>query len=155
MRKPNRLATFDHSTPNAYFITVCTKNREQLLWKDVGAAIGRLQAPELSAYGNIVEQAIKRIPEYYPEITVDKFVVMPDHIHLLLQIQSAGSGSSETVAISRVIQQMKGAVTKQAGISFWQKGFYDHVIRCEEDYQETWAYIEANPGRWAERNGGR
>ena len=52
--------------------------------------------------------------------------------------------------ISMVINQTKGAVSKKAGFSVWQKGFYDHVIRNDKDYQDIWSYIEGNPSRWAE-----
>jgi hypothetical protein len=52
--------------------------------------------------------------------------------------------------ISTVVRLMKGAVSKQAGWSVWQKGFYDHVIRGEQDYLDVWNYIDGNPGRWTE-----
>lgn len=45
---------------------------------------------------------------------------------------------------------MKGTVSKLAGFSVWQKGFYDHVIRNDADYLETWAYIDGNPQKWCE-----
>lgn len=57
--------------------------------------------------------------------------------------------TADTVGAT-VIQQWKGAVSKQAGFPVWQKGFYDHVIRCGSDYREIWNYIEANPLRWRE-----
>ena len=52
--------------------------------------------------------------------------------------------------ISTVVRLMKGTASKQAGFSLWQKGFHDHVIRNDKDYQEVWNYIEGNPGKWAE-----
>ena len=148
-RKQNRLTVYDYSTPNAYFITICTEKRENLLWEDVGAIIDRPGNVPLSAWGRIVDQCIKEIPKRYPAISVDRYVIMPNHIHLLLQIQSDGDGRAMLApTISEVMRQMKGAASKKAGFPLWQKGFYDHVIRCEADYLEVWKYIEGNPGTW-------
>ena len=150
-RKPNRLPDFDYSTPGAYFITICVKNRKNLLWADVGASIARLPNPRLSPWGQIVEQAIRNIPICYPAISLDHYVVMPNHIHLLLQIQTDKDGQAMLApTISTVIQQMKGAVTKKIGLSIWQKLFHDHVIRNDADYLKIWEYIENNPYRWKE-----
>ncbi len=88
---------------------------------------------------------------HYPAITVDHFVVMPNHIHLLLQINTDNDGRSMIApTISTVIKQLKGVVSKQVGLAIWQKGFYDHVIRNEDDYLQVWNYIEGNPGKWLE-----
>ena len=150
-RKQNRLAEYDYSTPNAYFITVCTKNRKNLFWMDVGAAIGRPENIPLTNLGMIVQQVIRDIPGYYPTITVDHAVIMPNHIHLLLQINTDIDGRPMAApTISTVINQTKGVISKKAGFPVWQKGFYDHVIRGERDYMDVWNYIEGNPGRWTE-----
>ena len=152
-RKQNRLAEYDYSTPNAYFITVCTKNRKNLFWMDVGAAIGRPENIPLTILGMMVKQVIQDIPMHYPTITVDHAVIMPNHIHLLLQINNDIDGRPMAApTISNVINQTKGAVSKKAGFSVWQKGFYDHIIRGEKDYQDVWNYIEGNPGKWTEDN---
>ena len=150
-RKPNRLTEYDYSQPNAYFITICTKNKEKLFWEDVGASIARPEKPQLSFYGNVVQEAILNIPKIYPTISMDNYVVMPNHIHLLLQIHTDDSGRAMLApTISKVVQQMKGYVTKQLGASIWQKLFHDHVIRGEMDYLEIWNYIEGNPSKWEE-----
>ena len=52
--------------------------------------------------------------------------------------------------VSTVVRLMKGAVTKEAGYPIWQKGFYDHIIRNDRDYQDIWNYIDRNPSKWAE-----
>ena len=147
-RKQNRLTNYNYSTPNAYFITICTNKRQNLFWNDVGATIGRPQDVPLTQYGKIVQEAINAIPVRYSAISVDHYVIMPNHIHLLLQIHNDAFGQPMTV--STVINQLKGAVSKSAGFSVWQKGFYDHVIRGDADYNEVWTYIEGNPGRWTE-----
>ena len=150
-RKPNRLTEYDYSQPNAYFITICTHNKQMLFWENVGASIARPEIPQLSFYGKVVEKAISNIPNIYPMITVDNFVVMPNHIHLLLQIRADDSGRAMLApTISKVVQQMKGYVTKQLGVSVWQKLFHDHVVRGEKDYLEIWNYIEGNPSKWEE-----
>lgn len=148
-RKENRLKKYDYSTPNAYFITICTDKRKNFFWNNVGATIGRPQDVQLSQYGAIVDAVIKNIPKRYPAICVDHYVIMPNHIHLLLQISADRYGRPMVApTVSTVIQQMKGAVTKQVGFSVWQKGFHDHVVRGEHDYREIWEYIENNPMKW-------
>lgn len=150
-RKPNRLPNFDYSTPGAYFITICTKDHKCLFWENVGASIARPQKPKLSDWGNIVAVAIRKIPTCYPAVSVDHYVVMPNHIHLLLQINTDEDGRAMPAPrISTIVQQLKGIVTKQIGSSVWQKLFHDHIIRGKQDYLKIWEYIDNNPLRWEE-----
>ena len=94
---------------------------------------------------------MEEIPGRYPAITVDRYVIMPNHVHLLLQIHTDPDGRSMIApTISVIMQQFKGIVTKKVGIPIWQKGFYDHVIRSEQDYLDVWNYIEGNPSKWTE-----
>ena len=148
-RKPNRLSSYDYSTPGAYFLTLCTKNKQCILGSVVGASIARPATVALSAMGKIVEKAILQIPAHYPAVTVDQYVVMPNHVHLLLQIHTGESGRPMVApTVSRIMQQMKGAVTKQIGQSVWQKLYHDHVIRSWTQYQKIGEYIQNNPIRW-------
>ena len=150
-RKQNRLVEYDYSTPNAYFITVCTKNRRNLFWMEVGAIIDRPNNVPLTNLGMIARQSIEDIPNYYSAVSVDHFVIMPNHIHLLLQINTDADGRSMIApTVSTVVRLMKGTVSQQAGLSVWQKGFYDHVIRNDHDYREIWNYIDGNPSKWTE-----
>ena len=150
-RKQNRLTEYDYSTPNAYFITICTENRRNLFWKDIGTVIDRPENVPLTNLGIIARQSVMNIPKYYPTISVDRFVVMPNHVHLLLQIHTNTDGRPMAApTISTGINQFKGIVSKKAGFSVWQKGFHDHVIRNEKDYLEIWNYIDGNPSKWAE-----
>ena len=147
-RKPNRLPDYDYSSPSAYFITICTKQRKNILGS-VGATDGRPHEISLSPCGKIVDSCIKNIPEYYPVISLDQYVVMPNHIHLLLQIHSGPDGRPVVApTMSQVVNQLKGAASKKAGFSLWQKGFHDHVIRGDADYLEIWNYIQNNPATW-------
>ena len=149
-RKPIRIENYDYSTPGAYFITVCTANREKLFWNSVGADTIRPQDVTLSAAGKIVEQAIRQIPVHYENISVDKFCIMPDHIHLILRIESNLDGRMISApTVSTVIGSMKRWISRQVGKPIWQKSFYDHGIRNQQDYDEIWQYIENNPLKYA------
>ena len=146
-RKPNRLSGYDYSTPGYYFITVCTADHEPLLGRISACNDGIVSAEMvLNEIGRAVENAILDIPVYYPGTTLDKYVVMPNHIHLILTIQS---DLEKTPSISRIVQQLKRAVSIKLGKSIWQLGFHDHIIRGETDYQEIWTYIDNNPLKWA------
>ena len=152
-RKEIRLKGYDYSRVGAYFITVCTKDRKNLFWEDVGTTIGRPPDIKLSSYGKIVDDAINNIPEIYPSVTVDHYVIMPDHIHLLLIIHTDEDGRPMVVpTINRVMNQMKGYVSKQIGCSIWHGRFYDHIIRNRDDYNGYVKYIRENPKRWLYKN---
>lgn len=148
-RKSNRLTDYDYSQNGAYFITICTHGRETLFWDDVGADSIRPQNVPLSAIGKIVEQGILQVQDHYENITVDKYCVMPDHIHLILRVESENDGRMISApTVSSVIGSMKRWVSSQAGRPLWQKSFYDHGIRNQEDYNQIWEYIENNPLKW-------
>ena len=152
-RKHPRIKNYDYSEIGAYFITVCTSQRRNYFWQSVvGASIARPQKHydiKLSEYGKIADDAINNIGKIYPNVTVDSYVIMPDHIHLILIIHSDECGRAmHAPTMMRVIQQMKGYITKQIGSSIWQKSFFDHIIRNREDYEEHVKYIYENPMKW-------
>jgi len=105
-RKRNRLTGFDYSTPGVYFITFCTKDRKNLLWENVEASIVCLEDVVLSAYGRITENAINSIPQHYPAVRVNHYVIMPNHIHLLLQIESDIDGRPMVAPTIYIYQNM-------------------------------------------------
>lgn len=145
-RKPVRIENFDYSAPGAYFITVCTANREKIFWNGVGADSIRPQNLPLSNAGRIAEQGILQIVEHYENVVVDKYCIMPDHIHLILRIESnIGGRIISAPTVSTVVGSMKRWVSKQVGRPIWQKSFYDRGIRNGQDYDEIWQYIESNP----------
>lgn len=149
-RKKNRLEGYDYSAVGVYFVTICVKDRVEMLW-DVGARMARPQNATytLSPYGRAIDETIQNIPERYPMVSVDRYVIMLNHVHLLLAIHGSQDGRvMRAPTISNVICQMKGAVTKKIGFSLWQKLFHDHVVRNEEEYQKIWEYIEYNPINW-------
>lgn len=149
-RKKHRLSNFDYSSIGAYFVTICTSNKQQLFWSDaVGATIGRPEDIVLSDCGKIVYDGIRRISQIYPAVSIESFVIMPDHVHLLIRIHCDEFGRPMVApTIGNIVRQFKGYVTKQIGTPIWQKSFYDHVIRNDGDYEETIKYIYENPTRW-------
>ena len=156
-RKNIRINRYDYATAGAYFITICTQNREKLFWLGadsfsfVGADSIRPQDVPLSPIGSLVEDAISQISEHYEHISVDNYCIMPDHVHILLRIAPTISGAS--VGLSTVIGSLKRWVSRQAGRPIWQKSYFDHVIRGQRDYNEIWQYIEENPLKYLSTGG--
>ena len=146
-RKPNRLKGFDYSSNGVYFITICTDNRKCILSKIVGADSIRPCNVQLTKYGEIVKIGIENISKIYKDCLVDDYVIMPNHIHLIITINNY---SGRIISAPTVIGQFKRYVSKECGCSIWQKGFYDHIIRDEEDYNSKAEYIINNPLKWNE-----
>ena len=145
-RKPIRIENYDYSSPGAYFITVCSSNREEIFWNGVGADIIRPQDVPLSAAGKIAEQGILQMAQHYENVAVDKYCVMPDHVHFILRIESdIGGRIISAPTVSTVVGSMKRWVSRLIGRPILQKSFYDHGIRNQRDYDEIWEYIENNP----------
>ena len=156
-RKCLRLEAYDYSQPGYYFITVCTRERKQevlcSIEPAVGAIINRPPRISLTPLGRIVDETIRAIPDHYPGILVDQFIIMPDHVHLILSFRNIGPDGRQIAAptpLSKIIQQMKRIASKQAGVPLWQKGFYDHVIRNDVDLANVRQYIRNNPLKWIE-----
>ena len=148
-RKDLRLQAYDYSAPGAYFVTICTRNRKNFFWKNVGASIARPEDISFTNEGEVVRRAVEQIPQKYPAISIEHYVVMPNHLHILLQINTDEDGRALLApTVVKVVQQLKGYVTKQIGVSLWQKSFYDHVVRTEQDYRDIWEYIDGNPSKW-------
>jgi REP element-mobilizing transposase RayT len=147
-RKNIRLNEYDYSKSGAYFITICIENKKCILSKIVETD-SNCTYVELTEIGFIVQNAICSISKYYSTIRIDKFVIMPNYIHLILCIENAEFGRPMTApTISMVVNQLKGFVTKTLGFKIWQKSFYDHIIRDEKDYIKIFKYIENNPLKW-------
>ncbi len=162
-RKSARLKNYDYSQSGAYFITICTADRRCILSRIVDArAVGALhEAPavELTRYGRIADQLIGTLPERYG-ITVEKYVIMPNHIHLLIFVNDAAnvraireSPLQSRSLVSKIVGYLKMTVSKEIhrispGMSVWQRSYYDHVVRDENDFLEIWNYIEGNPSKW-------
>jgi REP element-mobilizing transposase RayT len=164
-RKSPRLTGFDYSREGAYFITICVNNRHEALGEiSVGAGSTR-PFVELTKYGKAVEANLVALPEKFPHISVGNFVIMPNHIHCILHLDrrapSFGEGRVDPAleagrvdpapTLSQIVGYFKYQTTKEIGISgFWQRSYYDHVIRDAADYHRIYEYIEANPLKWTE-----
>ena len=157
-RKRLRLRNFDYSMPGAYFITICTHNRKCTLSHVVGA-IHESPETKLTCYGKILDKIIRNIPDRH-KATIDTYVIMPNHIHLIIIItddeelrairESPLRGRS---VISKVIGYIKMNASKEihrqhGDATIWQRGFHDHVIRDRRDYEKIAKYIYENPARW-------
>jgi REP element-mobilizing transposase RayT len=104
---------------------------------------------ELTDIGKTVENKIVDISRHYENVYIDTFIIMPNHIHLLLRIERDESDPTPSLpVIGRIIQQFKAAASKESGFSIWQKAFYEHIIRTEKEYDAIWNYIENNPIKW-------
>lgn len=109
-RKSTRLTDFDYSMTGAYFLTVCTENRRNILSAIVGEGS---PLPQLSQYGKIVDMWIQKIPEKYPEISVDCYVIMPNHIHLLLSVMKENGRGDPSPTVKAVMGWLKYQATKE------------------------------------------
>ncbi|MBR4879665.1 MAG: transposase [Clostridia bacterium] len=150
-RKPTRLKDYDYSTPRAYFITICATGMKQYFSKIVGEA---LAPPEnkLTVYGKIADKNLQALNMRYPHISVDKYVIMPNHIHLILMINTGAASSSPTIVdVVRALKSMITIECKKNGFTdekVFQRSFHDHIIRGENDYRKIWEYIDTNVIRW-------
>lgn len=146
-RKPNRLRGYDYSQNGCYFITICTKDRKPILSKIITVG-GDDSAPKkeivLKDYGKIADKYIKSIHSAYNTVYVENYIIMPNHIHLLLLIDTYGLPRSTAPTIGNAISAFKHLTNKKVGFNLWQRSYYDHIIRNETDFQNTWNYIEYN-----------
>ena len=144
-RKPTRLKDYDYSSNGAYFITICTYNKQKLLCDIVGDGAFDVPKTNLSSVGKIVEKYILSSNKI-PNVTVDKYVIMPNHIHLIVNINNSGGHGNPP--LQNIIGQLKSYTTNKFGNILWQRSYHDHIIRGEKDYQKIWEYIDTNVIRW-------
>ena len=126
-RKPLRLKDYDYSQNGAYHITVCTKNKESILCKIVGDGLCAVPKTELTDIGMAVEKSIDYINSY-PDITVDKFIVMPNHVHMIISIYNEEKGKAE-IDIPEIVERFKSYTANVFGGDLWQRSYNDHIIR--------------------------
>ena len=153
-RKPNRLQGYDYSSNGVYFVTICTQNKDCILGRIVGGGV--LDAPkiELSKYGKAVDEQIALMNSIYDNVIVEKYVIMPNHIHLLIRIENISeSGTSRAPSptnsvIAIFVSTLKRFTNKNAGEKIWQRSYYDHIVRNENEYLKIWEYINSNAQKW-------
>ena len=152
-RKPTRLKEYDYSENGAYFVTICTNKKMHLF--------GEIKNAEmiLNNLGIIVNNEILKIKSYYSNIQIDKYTIMPNHIHMIIVISDAEGINpfpTKKYDISNVVGKFKAGISRSVGNAFmhsvkipiWQSSFHDHIIRGEEDYKKIWEYIDTNIIKW-------
>ena len=153
-RKHPRLKEYDYGQNGAYFITICTKDRAALLGQVNMEPVIRdeselgMRQIHLSATGELCRQLLEAIPNHYDGVTLDCFVIMPDHIHMVLVLDDTactGGQRSGRPTIPNILHAFKRLSSRQANTDLWQASFYEHIIRNEKDMAEIRAYILQNP----------
>ena len=150
-RKSPRLPHFDYSAGGAYFVTICTREMHCILAQ---ISVGEGLAPPVHALlplGQIADDQVKALAQRFPTVSVEKYVIMPNHIHMILSLTSTG-GASPSPTVSTIIGTFKSLTTRacKIGEPLFQRSFHDHIIRTEDDYRMIWHYIDNNPAKWAE-----
>jgi putative transposase len=174
-RRSIRLPGYDYSRAGAYFITVCTHERECVLGEVSGDEV------VLTPAGAAVQQVWQSLPQRFPGLTLDAFVVMPNHIHGVLTTRSrartahehqppmpdatsrclqpagAASGAHNAPTLGQVLRAFKSvsaiqanAALNRSGRPLWQRNYHDEVIRTDAALAHIRQYIAENPRRWAE-----
>lgn len=151
-RKATRLKYFDYDSNNAYFITICTLKRQNILSEIVLGNNLHTSQVFLSDIGKIVEKHIHDL-EINPRIKIDNYVIMPNHIHLLISANKYDNGTSSTpspanAVLPYIVSTFKRLCNKEIGGNIFQRSFHDHIIRNDNDYSKIWDYIETNPITW-------
>jgi putative transposase len=161
-----RLKYYDYSSAGAYFISICTKNRVCLFGEI------RQDKIELNEYGEIARDEWIKSAKIRSEIELDEYVVMPNHFHAIAWINHEGDrliGKGDRPvartdkakgpvpqSIGALMAGFKSAVTKHIneirhtpGVAVWQRNYYEHIIRADDELLEVRQYILANPAKWA------
>lgn len=146
-RKLPRLRNFDYSSKEIYFVTFNCHENQHLLSKILIDEPESIFEP--SGIGLITEKSIQDIEVYYPGVEVLDYVVMPNHVHILISLIDVVN----KVNLSTIIGACKSTVTRKIKIEspdivIWQKSFHDHIIRNERDYLVHGEYIQMNVQRW-------
>ncbi|MGN1432417.1 MAG: transposase [Ruminococcus sp.] len=147
-RKPQRLKSFDYAAEKYYFVTMCTMDKQNLF----GNLINQNDTVKMvyTFMGEIALKHLKEIENHFDEIKIDKYVIMPNHIHIIIVIGCNGNSerSRPFPTLSTVIGLYKSGVSREVGCKIWQKSFHDHIIRNKNDYLKIREYIEKNPLKW-------
>ena len=138
-RKNLRLPSYDYSSVGVYFITICSYDRQMIFGKIVNGE----WFPE--PFGMIVQDAIESLADHYEHVRVDHSVVMPNHMHMILWIDN---GNDKSHTLGNIVRGFKSEVSRKCGMRVWQRGFYEHIVRNEQDLQEIRTYISNNPKKW-------
>lgn len=168
-RKSTRLKKFDYSSAGAYFVTICVRDRMQILSeivrnnftsadKTIGIAVGQGLAPpeitvKLKPCGEIVKEQLRLIEARFQSVTVEDYVIMPDHIHAVIFLHKNAGGASPSPTLDDVICAFKSLTSRSCkqkyGIEkMFQRSYAEHIVRDRDDYETRRKYIYENPKRW-------
>ena len=154
IRKSPRLKEFDYNSTGAYFITICTKDKRCLLSRIVGTGVLDCPSVMLTSYGKIAEKYLHQLNNFYDHLSVEDYVIMPNHIHILLFVFEHGQSRTPVPTtranstVSQFLSTFKRFCNKEYGSNIWQARANDHIIRNQKDYDEHRKYIDENPFRW-------
>jgi REP element-mobilizing transposase RayT len=138
------MARYDYARPGAYFVTVCT--HERFCW--FGEVVdGRVS---LSAEGHVIETVLLSLPQRFAGTKLDRFVIMPNHIHAILRISGSNFAGPKLGEVVRTFKAASTTLIRQSGETgfAWQRNYHDHVIRDQAELERIRAYIVANPRNW-------
>ena len=156
-RKNIRLEGYDYNTAGLYFITACTKDKKKILCKIQTPIAGSvlLNAPliQMSKFGEIVEKRLFEMSDFYEDIKLDSYVVMPNHVHLMIRVLNSENTPSGKMfptvnKVGKFVGTLKRLTNREIGFNIWQTGSNDRIIRNDEEYIAYMEYIEANPQKW-------
>ncbi len=176
-RKATHLKNYDYSKTGVYFVTICTQDRKRILSNIVGEPLAapeneRLDLNEISEaqssfsnnyksrltpIGKIAEEQILNLENRYNNVKIKNYVIMPDHIHLLIFLRMESGAASGSPTLHDVVRAFKSLMSRECKKKFgidkmFQRSFSEHVIRNREDYEEHVKYIHENPMRWYYKN---
>ena len=168
-RKSTRLKNFDYSSAGAYFVTICVRDRMQILseivrtdlpatYKTIETAVGEGLAPpeitvKLKPCGEAVKEQLQLIETRFPSVTVEDYVIMPDHIHAVIFLHEKTGGASPSPTLDDILCAFKSLTSRNCkqkyGIEkMFQRSSAEHIVRDREDYEMRRKYIYENPKRW-------
>lgn len=162
-RKSTRLSGYNYNLAGVYFVTICTRDREAWLSQVVKAdvrdtSVGEGLAPpeyhvKLKPCGKIVEEQLKALEVRFENITIEDYVIMPDHIHFIVFIHNVTAGETQSPSLNDIVcvfKSMTSRICKQKYNveKIFQRSYADHIIRDREDYEIRRKYIYENPLRW-------
>jgi REP-associated tyrosine transposase len=164
-RRSVRLSDWDYAGPGTYYVTICASERREIFGTISDGKV------DLTDLGKVVRDEWLAIPDFRPQVRLDAFVVMPNHFHALLEILERGGGDQsgpgdqhsqigrrqrQRETLGLIVRRFKGAVVRRAAANghgrdaaIWQRGFYESVVRHENDLGRIRQYIEDNPITWA------
>lgn len=147
-RKNIRLKGYDYSSYGYYFVTICTKNREEC-FGEIKNGIMRL-----NELGCVVAQCLQNIPLHFPHVKLDEWIVTPNHVHgvIINNNWQPNKFGPQSKNLASIIRGFKIGVKKHATINninfTWQARFYDHIIRNDKSLNKIRKYIQNNPEKW-------